>query len=75
MAFLADTVKMRQVSKRCREKRSDFGADGSGLEYCNECPFLKLTEENAICNTSDVILEYGNNNKIPVPDWCGNKKH
>lgn len=66
---------MKQVCKKDRKKRSSFGAEGSGLDYCNECPFLKLTEEKAVCNTSDVELEYEDNNRIPVPDWCGNKKH
>lgn len=74
MAFHADTKEMKQVSRRGKKNRSNFGGDGSGLDYCNECPFLKLGEDKAICNTSDVELNYEEVNKIPVPDWCGNKK-
>ena len=70
MVFLADT--MKQPKKR-KNKRSDFGADGSGIEYCDECPFLGLRPQ-PFCNTSDEELSYDKNNKIPVPDWCGNKK-
>lgn len=61
--------------KQPRKKKNSNKDVGGGLEFCDNCPFLRLTENLAICNTSDVVLEYGNNNKIPVPDWCGNKKH
>lgn len=46
----------------------------TGVQYCNECPFLELKENQWFCSPNDYILKENNENKILVPDWCGNKK-
>ena len=45
-----------------------------GLDFCNECPFLGLTEETATCNPNSKRLKFDDINHIPVPNWCGNNK-
>ena len=71
MDFLADMI---QPTRNRHKKCNGFHAEGGGLDTCDQCPFLKITEDGPFCNTSDEKLSYDENNKIPVPDWCGNKK-
>lgn len=46
----------------------------TGLDYCNECPFLGMDmNDNWVCNPNDYVFGK-TNDKIPVPKWCGNSK-
>jgi len=60
--------------KRNIKKPPQFKSKGDGLDYCNECPFLGLTETTATCNPNDKKLKFDDINHIPVPNWCGNNK-
>lgn len=64
---------MGQPIKKSRKKPPVEGKV-VGIDYCNECPFLGMDmNNNWICNPNDYVFGK-TNNKIPVPNWCGNKK-
>lgn len=50
----------------------------NGLTFCNECPFLCINKKNKYCcGPYEYVFkkeDYDENNKIIVPNWCGNKK-
>ena len=64
---------MKQPSRK-KKNVAEIKGTGKGIRTCNECPFLllNLLEKRALCNASDVELEY--EDEIIVPDWCGNKE-
>lgn len=45
----------------------------NGIQYCNDCPFLEMNNKQWYCAPNDYKLKETIENKIPVPDWCGNR--
>lgn len=64
---------MKQPSKK-KKPRVTITGTGLGIRTCTECPFLLMDGVHAICNASDVEINYIVGEEILVPDWCGNKK-
>ena len=61
--------------KKAETKAVTFSNNNEeGLDFCNECPFLGLSEDSATCNPNDRKLEFTDIKHIPVPQWCGNNK-
>ena len=46
----------------------------TGIQYCNECPFLEQKNNQWFCSPNDCQLQENIDNKILIPDWCGNKQ-
>ena len=65
------------IRKRKAESPSGIRGTGKGIKYCNECPFLKMnaTTQKVQCLSNDhVFQDIVDLDRIPVPNWCGNKK-
>ena len=65
---------MKQVFKKKRNLREHIQGTGRGIDFCDECPFLKFSNGIPFCSANDVRLKMDEDGFIPVPDWCGNKK-
>lgn len=62
-----------------RKRKSKFLGEikgsGKGIEFCNDCPFLRIDSTVVECpSNSYVFKEIKDLERIPVPDWCGNRK-
>lgn len=63
-----------------RKRKSKFPGEikgsGKGIEFCNDCPFLRMKSTATECIPNGYIFNgIKDLEKIPVPDWCGNKKN
>ena len=63
---------MKQPARKIKKKQ--VIDEHFGIDFCNECPFLTITDTSAHCNASDVMLNFKDINNIPVPKNCGNNK-
>lgn len=62
-----------------RKRKSKFLGEikgsGKGIEFCNDCPFLRMDSTATECIPNSYIFNgIKDLGKIPVPDWCGNRK-
>ena len=65
---------MRQPTRKKKKVVEHITGTGKGLDYCDECPFITFVDDVPVCVANDVELSIGNDGKIIVPDWCGNKR-
>lgn len=63
---------MRQPIKEKR-KPKPLTINITGIQYCNECPFLEQKNNQWFCSPNDYKLQENIDNKILVPDWCGSQ--
>jgi len=64
---------MAQPIRRHKNKKKET-IKITGVEFCNDCPFLSHDNGSLFCSPNDYKFDSDIDSKITVPEWCGNKK-
>lgn len=61
--------------KRKSKIPGEIKGTGKGVKFCNECPFLRMDSTVVECLSNSYAFKgIKDLERIPVPDWCGNRK-